>query len=76
MNSTGESWRRTAGEISPETYEEWNWETAEAAALGRRRRSPRLRGIAHAEYAKLFGTPVSDEHHAELKAFLLRHLAR
>jgi len=33
-------------------------------------------GIAHADYAKLFDTPESAQHYAELKAFVLRHLAK
>lgn len=33
-------------------------------------------GIAHADYAKLFNTPESARHYAELKAFVLRHLSK
>jgi acetyl esterase/lipase len=33
-------------------------------------------GLAHAEYALLDGTPEQREHHAELNAFIVRHLGR
>ncbi len=33
-------------------------------------------GVAHADYAKFFGEPESDQHYAELKSFELRHLAK
>ena len=31
-------------------------------------------GIAHAEYAKFFGTPESNQHYREPDAFLAKHL--
>lgn len=33
-------------------------------------------GVAHAEYLRLFDTPESVQHFAELKTFVLRHLAK